>query len=98
VARLKLSGRLSLAERVAVRDRLENGLAHEIRRLDLDVGDLSSRPTESDLSDIDVNGVLREATERLQAIAAEGGAEGRRAASALERLYIEHQRAQRGAA
>lgn len=98
VARLKLSGRLSLAERVAVRDRLENGLAHEIRWLDLDVSDLSSRATESDLSDIDVNGVLREATERLQAMMAEGGPEGRRAAAALERLYLEHQRAQRGAA
>jgi hypothetical protein len=65
VARLKLSGRLSLAEKVAVRDRLENGLAHEVRWLDLDVGNLSSQPTGSDLSDIDVNGVLREATERL---------------------------------
>lgn len=98
VARLTLSGRLSLADRIAVRDRLENGLAHEIRWLDLDVSDLSSRATESDLSDIDLNGVLREATERLQAMAADGGVEGRRAAAALERLYIEHQRAQRGAA
>lgn len=98
VARLKLAGRLSLAERVAVRDRLENGLAHEVRWLDLDVADLTSRPTESDLSDIDVNGVLREATERLQEMVAEGGVEGRRAAAALERLYIEHQRAQRGGA
>jgi hypothetical protein len=98
VARLRLSGRLSLAERVTVRDQLENGFAHEVRWLDLDVGDLSARPTESDLADIDVNGVLREATERLQTMAAEGGVEGRRAAAALERLYIEHRRAQRGAA
>lgn len=98
VARLTLSGRLSLAERIAVRDRLENGLAHEIRWLDLDVSDLSSRATASDLSDIDLNGVLREAAERLQAMAAEGGIEGRRAGAAMERLYIEHRRAQRGGA
>jgi hypothetical protein len=31
-------------------------------------------------------------------MAAEGGIEGRRAAAALERLYVEHQRARRGAA
>lgn len=78
-----------------MRDRLENGLAHEIRWLDLNLADLYARPTEHDLADIDANGVLREAAERLQSMAAEGDAQGRRAAAALERLYIEHQRAQR---
>jgi DNA repair exonuclease SbcCD nuclease subunit len=95
VARLKIAGLLTLAGRVAVRDRLENGLAHEIRWLDLNLADLYARPTENDLADIDANGVLREAAERLQAMAAEGDAQGRRAAAALERLYVEHQRAQR---
>jgi len=95
VARLKIAGLLTLAGRVAVRDRLENGLAHEIRWLDLNLADLYARPTEHDLADIDANGVLREAAERLQLMAAEGDAQGRRAAAALERLYIEHQRAQR---
>lgn len=95
VARLKIAGLLTLAGRVAVRDRLENGLAHEIRWLDLNLADLYARPTEHDLADIDANGVLREAAERLQSMAAEGDAQGRRASAALERLYIEHQRAQR---
>lgn len=98
VARLKLSGLLTLAERVALRDRLENGLAHEIRWLDLNLADLFARPTEHDLADIDANGVLRSAAEQLQALSAEGGVEGRRAAAALERLYVEHLRAERVAA
>lgn len=95
VARLTLSGLLSLAERVSVRDRLENGLAHEIRWLDLRLDDLYARPTEHDLADIDANGVLRAAAEQLQALSAEGGLEGRRAAAALERLYIAHLRNER---
>ncbi len=95
VARLKIAGLLTLAGRVAVRDRLENGLSHEIRWLDLNMADLYARPTEHDLADIDANGVLREAAERLQAMAAAGDAQGRRAAAALERLYVEHLRAQR---
>jgi len=98
VARLKIAGLLTLAGRVNVRDRLENGLAHEIRWLDLNLADLYARPTEHDLSDIDANGVLREAAEKLQSMAAENDATGRRAAAALERLYVEHQRAQRTAA
>jgi hypothetical protein len=95
VARLKLSGLLTLGERVRVGDRLDNGFAHEIRWLDLTTGDLYARTTDHDLSDIDVNGVLRDAAERLQAMSAEGGVDGRRAAAALERLYVEHQRVQR---
>jgi hypothetical protein len=80
---------------VTVRDTLENGLDHEVRWLDLNLADLFARPTEHDLADIDANGVLREAAERLQAMAAEGTLDGRRAAAALERLYVEYQRAQR---
>jgi hypothetical protein len=95
VARLKIAGLLSLSGRVTVRDTLENGLDHEVRWLDLNLADLFARPTEHDLADIDANGVLREAAERLQAMAAEGTLDGRRAAAALERLYVEYQRAQR---
>jgi hypothetical protein len=69
--------------------------ADEIRWLDLDLEDLYARPTEHDLSDIDLAGVLRHAAEQLQAMAAKGGLEGRRAAAALERLYVEHQLSQR---
>ena len=95
VARIKVSGLTTLTDRVAVRDRLEGRFAHEVRWLDLNAEDLYARPTEHDLADIDVNGVLREAAERLRALAASGGVEGRRASAALERLYVEHRRAQR---
>ena len=95
VARIALSGVLTLGERVAARERLGGGLAHEVRWLDLREQDLFARPTDDDLTDIDVNGVLRNAAECLRAMAAEPGPEGRRAAAALERLYVEHQRAVR---
>ena len=95
VVRLRIAGRVSLAERVAIRDRLENGVAHELRWLDLDLSELQARPTEGDLAEIDLNGVLRDAAERLQAIAEEGGGQARLASAALERLYVEHQRARR---
>jgi DNA repair exonuclease SbcCD nuclease subunit len=98
VARLKLSGLLSLAECVSVRDRLENELAHEVRWLDLNLDDLYARPTDTDLSDIGAHGVLRVAAERLQALSAEGGVRGKRAAAALERLYVEERRADRAEA
>ena len=95
VARLRLSGLLTLSERVAVRDRLESELAHEVRWLDLNLDDLYARPTDSDLADIDANGVLRVAAERLQGLSADGGVVGKRAAAALERLYVEQRRASR---
>lgn len=95
VLRLKLSGLLTLAERVALRDRLESELAHEVRWLDLNLDDLYARPTDADLADIDANGVLRAAAERLQTLAATEDAVGRRAAAALERLYVEQRRADR---
>jgi DNA repair exonuclease SbcCD nuclease subunit len=95
VARLRLSGVVTLAERVSILGRLEEELANEVRWLDLYAGDLFARPTDNDLADIAANGALREAAEQLQAMSAEGGMEGRRAAAALERLYVEHQRAQR---
>lgn len=95
VVRLKISGVLSLTDRVAVRERLESELAHDVRWLDLQMHDLFARPTDHDLADIDANGVLRDAAEHLLALSAEGGAEAGRASSALERLYVEHQRAQR---
>lgn len=95
VARLRLSGLLTLAERVVVRDRLESELAHEVRWLDLNLDDLYARPTDADLADIDANGVLRVAAERLQGLSADGGVVGKRAAAALERLYVEQRRASR---
>lgn len=39
--------------------------------------------------------MLRVVAERLQALSAEGGVRGKRAAAALERLYVEQRRADR---
>lgn len=88
VARLSLSGFVTLAERVEVRRLLEDGLSHEVRWLDLMMDDLKTRPTDGDLAEIDAQGELRTVAERLRTMAADGGAEGRRAAAALERLYM----------
>ncbi len=95
VLRLKLSGLLTLGERVALRDRLENELANEVRWLDLNLDDLYARPPDADLAEIDANGVLRVAAERLQGLSATDDAAGKRAAAALERLYVEQRRADR---
>lgn len=92
VARLTLSGLVTLADRVSALTQLEDGLAHELRWLDLRAADLHGRATEDDLSDIDAQGVLRTAAERLRAMAAEPGASASIAQTALERLYIEIQR------
>lgn len=95
VVRLTVSGLVTLAERVAVRHQLEDGLAHEVRWLDLRADGLVTRPTDTDLAEIDAQGELRVAADRLRTLAAEGGAEGRLAAAALERLYVEQLRAVR---
>lgn len=95
VCRLRLSGLVTLAERVAVRRRLEDELAHEVRWLDLLADDLVTRPTDTDLAEIDAQGELHAAAVRLRAMADAGGAEGRLAAAALERLYVEQMRAQK---
>lgn len=97
VLRLKVSGILGLAERVAVRERLESELGLEVRWLDLDLKDLFAKPTEDDLGDIDAHGVLRVAAERLLAMAKGEGPEARLASAALERMFVENLRAARTA-
>jgi DNA repair exonuclease SbcCD nuclease subunit len=95
VLRLNVNGIVGLSERVRMRLALEAELAHEIRWLDLRLDDLFLRPTEDDLGDIDAHGVLRATADRLQVLAAEDTPEGRTAATALERLYVETLRARR---
>jgi hypothetical protein len=95
VLRLKLSGALSLSDRVQVRERLDSELALEVRWLDADLRDLFAKPTNDDLGDIDAHGVLRVAAERLLAMAKGEGSESLRAAAALERMFVENKRAAR---
>ena len=95
VLRLTVSGAVSLAERVQVIEKLQSELALEVRWLDLNTENLFARPTEDDLAGIDAHGVLRVAAERLQVLSSDDGPDGRRAAAALERLFVETMRAQR---
>ena len=93
--RIKLSGVTSLADRVAIRQRIDDELAHEVRWLDLRMDDLHVRADRNDLAAIDAHGVLRDAADRLLQTSQSGGQDGALAAAALERLYVEHSRAQR---
>jgi DNA repair exonuclease SbcCD nuclease subunit len=86
---LSLTGSLSLGDRVSILRRLEDGLAHEVRWLGLSSEGLLASPTDDDLANIDVQGTLAIAAERLRAQAAAGGPGGLSARSALERLYVE---------
>lgn len=95
VARIKLSGLLSLSERVQVRERLESQFANDVRWLDLQLGDLYANPTDNDLAEIDAQGVLRTAADKLRTMASENGPMARRATMALERLYLEQRKTQR---
>jgi DNA repair exonuclease SbcCD nuclease subunit len=96
VLRLKVAGALSLPDQLAVKRALFDELAHDVRWLDADVSELFAQPRPEDLVEIDTRGgVLRQAAEMLQAQAAIGGPEGKVASAALERLFLEHERARR---
>lgn len=89
---LKLSGVVSLSDRVAVISELENRVAHELRHLVMDVSGLTAKPTPEDIARIDVQGALAGAAAFLQARADEFGPDAGVAAAALERLYVETMR------
>lgn len=87
--KLTVAGSVSLAARVAVLERLEQDLAHALRWLEARSEDLLASPTDDDLSNIDVQGVLALVAERLLASSRSGDASAQTARAALERLYIE---------
>jgi len=86
---LRLSGIVSLSDRVAVASALADRLAHELRYLDIDEGGLTARPTAEDVARIDVQGALGGAAAALRSQAEAGGPVAHLAAAALERLYVE---------
>lgn len=94
---LRLTGVSSLSDRVSITMSIENGLAHELRHLDLVTDGLATRPTQDDVDRIDVQGALASAAASLQARAETGGPEAMIAAAALERLYLEAMRFDAGA-
>ncbi|MBN9603750.1 MAG: metallophosphoesterase [Afipia felis] len=86
---VRLSGIVSLSDRVAIMATLEDRLAHEVRYLDLGVDELAARPSAEDIARIDVQGALGGAAAALRVRAEADGSDSQLAAAALERLYIE---------
>lgn len=86
---LRLSGIVSLSDRVGITAILENRLAHELRHLDLEADELTARPSAEDVAKIDVQGALGGAAAALRARAEAGDPDSQLAAAALERLYAE---------
>ncbi|MGE4429118.1 MAG: exonuclease SbcCD subunit D [Sphingobium sp.] len=86
---LSLTGAVSLADRVAIHAALADDVSHALRWLGYDTDTLVVRPTADDLANIDIQGTLAKAAERLQLQVTAGGADAALASAALERLYIE---------
>ncbi len=93
LVRLVLSGTLSLADRVAVRQACADDLGHALRWLDVEDADLVAQPTKDDVAAIDVQGALAAAIGKLKARAEGVDTDRKVAAMALERLYVEAIRA-----
>ena len=71
-----------------------DGVSAAFCHMRVDDRHIFSQPTAEDLDLIDRGGFVRTAAEKLMRLAADGGEDGRIAASALERLYIEHMKLQ----
>lgn len=90
VLRLKLKGALSLSDRAGLAKRLE-ALEAALFHLDVQEEGLLAAPSEADLEAIDFGGVLREAADRLKAMAGDVAKpleERRLAERALIKLYF----------
>ena len=89
-----LAGIVSLSDRIAILARLENDLRHRMRLLAVNSDDLVGRPSEQDLADLKVEGMLGKAAAKLIGIIDAGGSESSTAKRALERLFVEYHRGQ----
>lgn len=90
VLRLVVNGTLSLAGHAELYNRLK-GLEAALFHLDVDDSELFARPTNEDLETIDFSGVLRDAAERLKAVAGDENTnpnERKRAEDALVELFV----------
>ena len=84
---LDVKGALSLEDRKYFEERIENGVSAALCFLRTSTEQLFPSPTERDLDQIDQQGFVRTAAERLKRSADKGDG---LAAEALQRLYIEH--------
>ncbi len=89
---LSFAGITSLTDRVAMLGRLENDVSHRVRYLDVRASDLVGRPSEDDLAQLAVEGMLGVAAAKLSARIEAGGPEALIAKRALERLFVEYSR------
>lgn len=92
LVQLSLAGITSIADRVTIVDKLENNLRHMLRHLEVRANDLVARPTEADLAELQVEGMLGTAAKKLIARIDAGGPEAAIAKRALERLFVEYRR------
>ncbi len=91
---LSLAGIVSLSDRIAILGRLDNDLRHRLRHLAVAADDLVGRPSEQDLADLQVEGMIGTAAAKLMSMIEVGGNDGVTAKRALERLFVEYQRGQ----
>lgn len=90
--KLSLAGITSLSDRIQILARLENEIGHMLRHLEVRSDDLVGRPSDEDLAELKVEGMLGTAAEKLNAKVEAGGADAVIAKRALERLFVEYQR------
>ena len=91
---LSLAGIVSLSDRIAILARLDNDLRHRLRHLTVRADDLVGRPSEQDLADLQVEGMIGTAASKLMSLIDRGGSDAGTAKRALERLFVEYQRGQ----
>ena len=91
---LSLAGIVSLSDRIAILGKLDNDLRHRLRHLAVMADDLVGRPSEQDLADLRVEGMIGTAAAKLMTIIDAGGSDAVTAKRALERLFVEYQRGQ----
>ncbi|MCI1119686.1 DNA repair exonuclease [Stenotrophomonas geniculata] len=90
--RLTLAGITSLGDRIDMLGRLENDLSHQLRYLDVRADDLVGRPSEEDIANLAVEGMLGAAAAMLNTRIESGGEDAAVAKRALERLFVEYNR------
>ena len=91
---LSLAGIVSLSDRIVILGKLDNDLRHRLRHLAVTVDDLVGRPSEQDLADLQVEGMIGTAAAKLMSMIEAGGGDAVTAKRALERLFVEYQRGQ----
>lgn len=90
--RLSLAGITSLGDRIEILAQVDDDLRHRLRFLDLRADDLVGRPGEQELAELNVEGLLGVAAQKLEERIEAGGAEALLARRALERLFVEYHR------